>query len=555
MEAKIEYTVDIDGILSVLGYPQNPNSPDIEGQTFVAPLSSRGSQKLKLKPVPASASKSLPPLLDWRLVKDQSTGNSIIRGAGTQYGCGCCYLIGILSMLEDRITIKSNKNAPYLSYTFVLSCNTGTSGVGINASPGTSSTEGTGTSSTEDVGINANGSTPTNNIIVSNGCMGGNPAEAANFIADNGTVDYVCSDFSFCIFNPGCAQGTNSSSQNNALIPSCKNQEKCQTCYQDQCIDTSNLVFRELFYIDKTSIRSLPTITSIQQDILSNGPCAATFRVPLDFILGGIDKSKYPKATQWSQTNGIYVNLQGVDMYDMGMYPDSTSSSLVSDTFMGNHTVVIVGWGETILSYEKINQGQPTKIRYWIVRNSWSSAWNAPMSGFFNIAMTTKTNTRSNGSAGVNADRSNGSAGGTINDRLHLDTETSIDGIQFGGGISVLPSTETLKRVQNQPRHQKLVFDKNTNIPKAVGSIEITSAFHPLSALNSNTSPSTNSSFPVQPDSSSSETSTKAPVWPWYLIGVSGIIVLALTAIIIWLALKPKNSKKDLLQTTSIYEV
>lgn len=464
-KASIESTVNIDGILDKLGYPQNPNLPAVEGQTFVAPLSSRGLVPTAMskysRPTTANNNIQIPSTWDWRNVKDEKTNKSIIRGAGTQYGCGACFLLGIISMMEDRLTILSKREGPYLSYTFVLSCNK-----------------------------------------ESGACAGGNPFQAAEFIAANGTVDYICSDFSFCIFNPGCAQGTNSSSQNNQLIPSCESQRKCQTCYENQCLDVSNLVFRQLFYIDSNSIHELANIADIQKNVMQYGPCAVTFRVPLDFILGGISQTKYTKATQWSQTNGIYINIENVDMYDM----KTLDNVLVADTFMGNHTIVIVGWSSEEIVDPNINNGARTVVFFWIVRNSWSESWNAPMLGFCKIAMTNPSL--------------------KINTRLFLDTSTSIDGIHFGGGVSILPSEETLKRITDQTRTPLLNFNvtdasaTNNQQHNSNGSFSLTTTFNNVSANGSrNTTIDGNKMNEQQ--------------IIWTSVGIASALVLILTVVLI----------------------
>ena len=87
-----------------------------------------------------------------------------------------------------------------------------------------------------------------------------------------------------------------------------------------------------------SNIYSLNNIDDIKNDLFNYGYVEATFTVYSDFI-----------------------------NYQRGIYQHTTGS------LMGNHSVVIVGWG--------VQNG----IRYWICQNSWGRSWGED--GYFRIKM------------------------------------------------------------------------------------------------------------------------------------------------------------------------
>lgn len=442
--SQIEYAVDINKILDQLGFPQKSSEIKREGQDFVAPLNSRGYTNSKTNThidtktfdehhsaassigksriglvsdmnknvVIASGSNSrggpngaLPFGFDWRLVKDKKTGIQIIDPAASQASCGLCFLAGSVSAFEDRLTIHSRRDGPYLSYTYGLSCNK-------------------------------------SNPALSNGCLGGNVVQLCHWIAENGIINHSCSGFQWCNYNERCLFGDMTSTEVNSIMPPCNEKsQKCFECDSEICRPNIETTFT-LFYMDPTSIKVLTNINDMKQEIYANGTIAATYRVPQDFMITAIDTSKFPKSLYWAQTGGIYCNIPGVDLYDTG----SLDGQLLSDTFIGNHTIAIVGWSAKTVTHPKINSGKPTLIGYWIARNSWTSSWSAVHKGFFMIAMT--------------------SSQYNINTRLHLDNLLSYENgaVSFGGGCSTMPAQKTIEYLRSDNLYPIIDFDKQDGV-------------------------------------------------------------------------------------------
>jgi cathepsin B len=134
------------------------------------------------------------------------------------------------------------------------------------------------------------------------GCAGGNLKDAWDYLVDDGVPLDSCDPYS---------SGDNDESGDCTA--------HCSTFYK------------------AANPREFKTPTSIQAEILANGPVQTGFTVYSDFM---------------TYTSGIYIYKTG--------------------SVLGGHAVKIVGWGI---------QGT---TKYWIVANSWGTTWG--LSGFFWIA-------------------------------------------------------------------------------------------------------------------------------------------------------------------------
>jgi cathepsin B len=141
-------------------------------------------------------------------------------------------------------------------------------------------------------------------------CNGGYIDKAWKFLEKNGDVTDTCMPYK----------------SGNGLVPSCSTFTKC----------ADNTRLRK-YYAKVNSTRIISTLSSIQNEILTNGPVETGFDVYSDFM---------------SYKTGIYTNTAGA-------------------SYLGGHAVKIIGWGNS------------NGINYWIVANSWGTYWGE--SGFFKI--------------------------------------------------------------------------------------------------------------------------------------------------------------------------
>jgi len=110
----------------------------------------------------------------------------------------------------------------------------------------------------------------------------------------------------------------------------------CYTCWPEGCEAVKEN--RRYYVGDYGEIKGE---TEMMQEIYSYGPIVALIGCPEDFHT-------------WNSTE---------------VYQDKTGDKRPA------HYITIVGWGQT-----------PAGKKYWIVMNSWGTAWNAPEGGFAKVA-------------------------------------------------------------------------------------------------------------------------------------------------------------------------
>jgi len=187
-----------------------------------------------------------------------------------QAECGSCWAFGCVEAASDRFCIASNAKINYvLSFMDEVTC------------------------------------------APCDGCEGGDPDSAWDYIQSNGLVTGTCSPYT---------------------IPTCPpDQEPCLNfvptppCVQ-QCNDSESWT-NSLHYISQ-AYDIAPNVAAIQTDIMTNGPVEVCFDVYEDFL---------------SYKSGVY---------------QYTSGSL-----LGGHCVKMIGWG--------VENGTP----YWLCNNSWTTYW------------------------------------------------------------------------------------------------------------------------------------------------------------------------------------
>jgi len=214
---------------------------------------------------------------------------SSIRDQGA---CGSCWAFGAVESATDRVCIHSNgTNQPYLSAEDLLSCCDFSCGMG---------------------------------------CDGGYPSAAWDYFQSTGIVtggDYNSAQGCYPYQVAACEHHVS------GPLPPCGDEVDTPSCSQT-CQNGATWATDKHFGATSYSVPS--DVTSIQQEIMTNGPVEAAFTVYEDFV---------------SYKSGVYQHVTGSEL--------------------GGHAISIIGWGT--------DSGTP----YWIVKNSWNTGWGAK--GLFNI--------------------------------------------------------------------------------------------------------------------------------------------------------------------------
>ena len=366
----------------------------------------------------------------WGL-RDPSLGPYIVPPPN-QLACGSCWAVASAGVFSDRWAIFTQGANPNLSATNVIGCvsdNSSLKGAAVNF-----------------------GNT--------DGCNGGIPAAAAELMAQNGIVNNTCASYAWCANNEVCngrkqTGGDSGAYLNSSVVPGCSAVTGCIDCSSGACTAQKNApqLFKAKRYTqgsfnyntknpnipkpapkskstaftvpvinDATSAAiSLTNIMDIKNEILANGPVVGAFAVFADFQAG----TAYGVGDDWAATNNVYCNVQG-----SGAKPyKNTKYAEMDSQLTGWHAISIIGWGVESNVEDWAHPGSKISIPYWIVRNSWSDAWNSnctvnngnggllKMPGFFKIAMT---------------DNSRG-----INTEVHLD---NADANATGGATAFEPA-------------------------------------------------------------------------------------------------------------------
>lgn len=368
--------VNLNRIAINLGYRPSAPAPSEEriGVDYIPPLNAVmkiSVAQLSFADLPADLTagggvQAIPDTFDWR-----KRCAACVGPPRNQLGCGSCWAIGTTDMLADRYAIVTGRPRLALSATYLLSCD--------------------------------------KELL---GCAGGSASVAGEFLESKGTLPEACWDYKWCSTQSACVSGSGALTLTETLPACAKFKATCVSC-TPRCKAASGSLPPHV-HAKKGSTRSVQKIDDCKQEILTNGPIAATYHVFGDFICGTMSKSKFPKADKWAATNGIYVNSQSKDIYKYGKIDCSQGKQPAHKCSMGNHVICIVGWGRD-LSVPGFG-----KVEYWVVRNSWGPAWNG--NGYFKIAMTDESR--------------------DINTSVGLDIPLHINGVLFGGMTRVLPDTK-----------------------------------------------------------------------------------------------------------------
>jgi cathepsin B len=196
--------------------------------------------------------------------------------------CGSCWAFGCSETLSDRFCIASNGSVVVqLSALDITTCDTG-----------------------------------------SDGCNGGDPAQAWQFAQVTGIVTEACAVY-------------------NESIPTCEpSQQPCLNfvptprCPAPKC--DNGATWDSDKYFAKTAYGVSSKIEEIQVEMVTNGPVQASFSVYEDFL---------------NYKSGVYRHITG--------------------KYMGGHSVKMIGYGTL------------NGTDYWLVQNSWTNTWGDD--GYFMI--------------------------------------------------------------------------------------------------------------------------------------------------------------------------
>ncbi|XP_050530570.1 cathepsin B-like [Daktulosphaira vitifoliae] len=160
----------------------------------------------------------------------------------------------------------------------------------------------------------------------SSGCNGGYPISAWSFFKNHGVVTggaYNSSEGCQPYQVAPCLHG-----ESPEIEGSCKSQplEKNHMC-RKECYGDAKIDFKKDHKYTKNFYYLSPD--KIQKDVLTYGPIEASFDVYDDFV---------------SYKKGVYVKSENA-------------------TILGGHSVKLIGWGVE------------NDVRYWLLLNSWNTAW------------------------------------------------------------------------------------------------------------------------------------------------------------------------------------
>jgi hypothetical protein len=149
-------------------------------------------------------------------------------------------------------------------------------------------------------------------------------------------------------------------------------------------------------------------INDIKEEIYKRGPVVAGFRVIYPHLFGN---NNLLVENTW--IDDIYINPDSKIIENLYQREQDTGKGV----YYGGHAVVIVGWGEQELKFEKVpsflkndikfpdeylqypyvkeflrikelyNNLKGKKIHYWIIRNSWGTNVNNHTNGYYKMAI------------------------------------------------------------------------------------------------------------------------------------------------------------------------
>jgi len=329
-----------------------------------------------------------------------------------QLGCGSCWVISVAGAMSDRASIWTQEPNPQLSITNILGCVSGDGDEGAVVEGAAMYSPATA------------------------GCAGGIPMGAVEMLANFGDATSTCVGYEWCENDPVCSASkrmgfSDAPAYLNSKIPACAEMlETCIECENGQCgaSETPRAAWGLKSYPSGRPYILLTDILSIKQEIAAHGPVVATHAIFGDFQAG----TTAIVGDGWAKTHGVYCNVQtssSLRPYNGTRYVGSERQ------LIGYHAVVIVGWGVETGVPDWQHPGDTRDIPYWIIRNSWSTAWNSEcmvngmnMPGYCKIALTDPAR--------------------NINTKLYLDNAE--DGM-IGAAIAFMPMVTRVEPKRSSP--------------------------------------------------------------------------------------------------------
>lgn len=325
---------------------------EIDGQTIIFPPcnaknnNTNVESKHRLRAQAGPGEKPLPASFDWRANRD-------LHPVINQYNCGCCWAVATATCISDKFVVAGLVPFnPMVSYTALLACWSN---------------------------------------FINTRCNGSNPALAVQYVSDFGVISESVpgADYSWCLdLAKGCtkknqgqprclcatASGADELIRLGDAIPSCSGFRDPRNTRFFVSKPYWYKVTREILETEPARLQAGRTF--IKKHIMRYGP-----------VVGGYDVYRNNQHTRGAFScgglNPANIYLENVDYIQKKYVP------LDLTTKVGSHAVVIVGWGEARVADALLRPGgsatAKTTVPYWIVRNSWGTAYGEK--GYFKMAM------------------------------------------------------------------------------------------------------------------------------------------------------------------------
>lgn len=253
----------------------------------------RNAEQVAQFPAKRATGMALPDSFDAR---QQWSSCSILGHIRDQASCGSCWAVSSTDSFNGRLCVATGYDKELSAEVTNSCCNLG--GAGLTC-------------------------------LGSQGCNGGQPAEAWSFFVNDGIP--TGGDYSDIGTGRSCAPYAIHPCWHHEYVPGlpqCTEGGSTPACPNKKCTESNYTIPYEQDLHNAKSVHSLPSVESIMEDLVQSGPVTVAFSVYSDFL---------------TYKSGIYRHQSG--------------------TYEGGHAVQIIGYGT--------ENGED----YWLVKNSWGDYW------------------------------------------------------------------------------------------------------------------------------------------------------------------------------------